>query len=171
MDWLNETVLWIFFWKVVNFVILAGIIVYLVRRFNVIDNVFGGYQRRIQQEIAAAAELKRESEQIQAEVDRAAKEAESRSAEILEKSKAQAEQEKAAIIETARGEAERMIEQARAVAAQQRDRQLEALQAGVVAQTLALAQEKVRDTITPKDHERLIEVFLGSLKNEGVRLS
>ncbi len=170
MEWLlNPDVLWTFTWKVVNFVVLAGIVVYLVRRFDVIDKVFGGYGRRIQGELESARKLQQEAEQIKAELERSTREAKAQAAEIVEKAKAQAQREKDAVVVTAQADAERLLAQARETASHEVARQTEALQLVVLGEALERARERLAKQVTKKDHEQLVNDFLDRLTEESLR--
>lgn len=171
MDWLNQDVLWTFFWKLVNFLVLAGLIVYLVRKYDVFEKVFGGYRNKIQAEIDSANRLHQEAAQIKAEVEKTARESKALANELLEKAKAQAEQEKADWLKAAAEEVERIREQARQKADYQRNQQLAKLQQEIIAQALDKARKTVQASITKRENDRLIREFLDDLTPESVRLS
>gem|GEM_PF-3749271 len=171
MDWLNQDVLWNLFWKLVNFIVLAELIVYLVRKYDVFEKVFGGYRHKIQAEIDTAERLQQEAVQIKSDIERATKEAKTLSLELLEKAKAQAEREKDDLLDAAAAEAERIRKQARQKADYEQDRQLTNLQRDVIEQALEKAREKALADITKKVNDRLVDEFLKDLTEESVRLS
>jgi len=171
VDWLNQDVLWTFFWKLVNFIVLAGLIVYLVRKYDVFEKVFGGYRNKIKAEIDAPHQLPQEAVQIKADIKKATREAEVLSTELLEKARVQAEREKAEVLEAAQAEVKRIHEQAQLTADYQRSLQLAELQQDVIEQALAKAREKAQADITKKENDRLVNDFLKGLTTESVKLS
>ncbi len=163
--------IWDFVWKVVNFLVLAGIAVWLVRKYDLFERVFGNYRREIRAELDAAARHREEAERIKAETETALQEADRRAEEMRAQAAERAEREKEALLELAREEAERIKAQARLTAQSERQRQLRALQNDVVEQTLARARELVTGAITKQDHGRLLDAFLDELDEESVRFS
>jgi len=164
-------VIWDFFWKVVHFLVLAGIAVWLVRKYDLFERVFGNYRRELKAELDAAARHHEEAERIKAETESALQEADRRAEEMLEQAKARAEREKEELVQVARQEAERIKEQARLTARSERERQVRALQNDVVERALARARELVTGAITKQDHGRLVDAFLEELDEGSVRLS
>ncbi len=171
MDFLNQDVLWDFFWRVVNAVILFGLVVYFVRKYDVINKVFGGYQEKIQREIDNAKNVEEDAARIKREIDQMSEQAEVRSQEIVEKAKEQAQREKEALIEDAKSSAERILTQARQTADYEQERQSKLLQNEIVERTLEKAREEVAAKITKKENDRLVNEFLDSLNEESVKLS
>lgn len=169
MDWLNPDVLWTFTWKVVNFVVLAAIVVFLVRKFDVFDKVFGGYRRRIQGELEAASRLQQEAEQIKAELEHSIQQAQAQSAQIVEKAKAQSQREKDALVAAAEKETDRLLAQARETASHEIDRQRETIERNVLEQALERARQRLAKQITKKDNEQLVNDFLDRLSEESLR--
>ena len=171
MHWFDPDIMLMFAYKIVNFLILAGILVWLIRKYDVIENVFGGYQRKIKDEIDSANRLQNEATRIKREIEQSATQAEQRSVELLEQAKAQAEREKQALIRGAEAEAERLLEQARRTASFEQNRQLLALQSDIVERALVRARALLQEQVKKKDHQRLMDEFLECLTEESLRAS
>lgn len=181
MEWFDNAIQWLlevinnpinqeFFWRVVNAVVLYSLIVYFVRKYDVINKVFGGYQQKIQREIDSAKQLEDEAAQIKRDIDKMAEEAVERSKEILEKARVQAQREKVAAIESAKASAERILDQARQTADYEHERQMKQIQTDIVERTLERAREEVAGKITKRENDRLVGEFLDSLNEESVKL-
>jgi len=171
MNWFEQGVLLNFLYKIINFVILAWIIVWLVRKYDVLEKVFGGYQRSIKQEIERARQMQTEAEQITREIKQASIDAERRAAETVERAKGQAKREKTVMINSAQAEAKRLLDQARQSAQSEQARQLATLQQELIERSVQHAEQLLMEQLTVQDHERLVEQFLEDLSEEYLRVS
>lgn len=159
-----------FAWKVFNFLVLAGLVVWLVRKYDLFERVFGNYRRQIKAELRAAERHLTEARRLKDQTRAALTEAKTRAAEILEQAQAQAEREKAELLAAARAEVERLLAQARLAAEAELEHQLEQLRRETVEAMLARARERTAETITRRDHQRLVTAFLDELTEESLKI-
>lgn len=164
--WLTTSLEGVFLLKLLNFLILAAIVVHLVRKYNVLDKVFGAYQRKIQGELEQAQRLRDEAAQIKRQTEQAVLDTERQSALLLQQAKAQAQREKDDLIEGAKTEAKRLLEQAHLGADFELRHQLQAVQRDVVERSVERARGILQKTLDQKDNQRFVDAFLRDLSEE-----
>ncbi|WP_165175131.1 ATP synthase F0 subunit B [Desulfovibrio sp. ZJ369] len=143
-----------FGWRVLNFVIFAGILWYFIG--GLAKRFFKGRRQLIRQSLDDLEERRaRAKEHLAAVEARIARLDEERQA-ILEESRTQAENLKQGIVAEARRQAEQIVEQAR-LAAENEGRSVLAEVRAVIADEIVDAAEKaLREKLKPADHEKLI---------------
>lgn len=168
--WLTTSLEGLFLLKLINFLILAAIVVHLVRKYNVLDKVFGAYQRKIRGELEQAQRLREEAAQIKRQTEQAVLDTERQSALLLQQAQTQAQQEKEDIIEGAKVEAKRLLEQAHLGADFELRHQLQAVQRDVVERSVERARGILQKTMDQKDNVRLVDAFLRDLSEENLEV-
>jgi len=171
MNWFDSGILLNFLYKIINFVILAWIIVWLVRKNDVLEKVFGGYQRGIKQEIERAEQMQSEAARIKDDIEQAANEAKRRAEDMVKNAKAQAEREKTSLLASAQAEAKRLSDAAQHNAQLEQARQLTALKQAVIERSVQHAEQLLLDELTAKDNRHLVERFLEELDEQHLRVS
>lgn len=166
--WLTTSLEGVFLLKLVNFLILAGIVVYMVRKYNVMDKVFGAYQRKVQGEIEQARRLRDEAEEIKRQTEQAVIDTERQSALLLQQAQGQAQREKEDIISVAKAEAQRLLDQAQLGADFELQRQLHGVQLDVMERSVERARGILHETLDQVDNQRLVDAFLGDLNEESL---
>lgn len=164
--WLTTSLEGVFLLKLANFLILAAIVVHLVRKYHVLDKVFGAYQRKIQSEIEQAQRLREEAAQIKRQTERAVLDTERQSALLLQQAQTQAQRERDDIIEGAKTEAKRLLEEAHLGADFELHRQLQVVQRDAVERSVERARGILKKTMDQKDNVRLVDAFLRDLSEE-----
>lgn len=148
-----------FIWRVVDFAVLAGVIVWALAK----QNVKGGLKARqdsIEAALREAAEARKSAElklkEYNSKLESANKEIDELSAAIRK----DAETEKARIIAEATAAAGKITEQARQMADQETLKARIALRQEAAQLAVELAEKKIRDNITKNDQERLVGDYL-----------
>jgi len=148
-----------FIWRSVNFVVFAGILIFLVTKFKAKDF----FAKRAQDIAQSLSDL----EAKKAEVSRALKEAEARLAEvaaerekIIQQFLAEGELEKAKILEKAEQVAGRIKEMAAMTIEQESKKAVRDLRQEVVDLATQMAEDLLKKKVTPTDQQGLVEEYL-----------
>jgi F-type H+-transporting ATPase subunit b len=147
-----------FIWRIVNFIVFAGILVYLVAKPA--KQFFAGRSSDI-------GETFEELEAKKAEAEAALMAAQERLAQVgaereklLEQFMAEGEAEKEKIIEKAEMVAARIKEMAALSIEQETKKAAQDLKKEVAEQATQMAEELIRKEITPTDQNKLVEEYL-----------
>lgn len=148
-----------FVWRVVDFAVLAGIIIWALAK----QNVKGGLKARqdaiettLREAAAARDAAERKLKEYTAKLESANKEIDELSATI----KQDAEAEKARILAEAAGMAAKIREQAQQTAAQEIQKARIALRQEAAHLAVELAEKKIRENITKSDQDVLVADYL-----------
>ena len=151
-----------FIWRVVDFAVLAGIIIWAVIK----QNVKGGLKARqdgIETLLREAATAREAAEQklkeYSAKLESANKEIDLLSAGI----KSEAEAEKVRLIAEANSMAEKIKEQARQLAEQEVLKARTILRQEAARLAVELAEQKIRQNITKNDQDKLVGDYLSKV--------
>jgi F-type H+-transporting ATPase subunit b len=150
-------------WRTVNFLVFAGLLIYiLVKKFPV-KNFFA----------ARAQEIAQSLEDLEAKKDAAAQavaEAEARLAEIAQEREkilqlyiAEGEAERAKILDKANLVAERIRHLASFTIEQETKKAAQQLKQEVVDMATRLSEDLIKEKITPADHQQLVEEYLNKV--------
>ncbi len=154
----NGRQLWDLVWRIINFLILVGFLVYLLK--TPFKNFLNQRQQSIMESLKKAGEAKEEAKrQFEAIEQKLAKASE----EIEEITKMLAEQgasEKKKILENAQHEAERIKQQARFMADQEVKKAQAILRKEAVELAANMAEALLKEKITERDHKRLIDEYI-----------
>lgn len=150
------------FWTVVNLLLLFGVLWYFGRKPLVAW--FAERRDRIQGEVEAAADLRREAEERHARWERKLGELETELEEIRGSVRARAETERERILADARSAAERIRADAEVSIDQELRRAREELRREAADLSVELAADLLRGQITDTDRDRLIEEFVSKIE-------
>lgn len=150
-------------WRTVNFLVFAGLLIYLLVKKFPVKNFFA----------ARAQEIAQSLEDLEAKKDAAAQavqEAEARLAEIAqERGKilqlyiAEGEAEKTKILDKANLVAERIRHLASLTIEQETKKAAQQLKQEVVDMATQLSEDLIKEKITPADHQQLVEEYLNKV--------
>ena len=148
--------------RLVNFVIAAGVLVWVFTRVFSLRDFFAGRRANIEADIADSQQrlegAKARLAEIQERVDRQPQEAE----EIAATGARQAEAEAKRIIESGHERSQRLAESARMAREQEEKRMAADVQREMVESALRTAEALVVDGMEEADHRRLVEEALSS---------
>lgn len=143
-----------FGWRVLNFVIFAGILWYFVG--GLAKKFFKGRRQMIRETLDDLKERRAKAKEHLAAVEaRIARLDEERKA-ILEESRAQAENLKQGIMEEARRQADQIVEQARLTAENEGRSVLAEVRAALADEIVDAAEKALRDKLGAAEHDKLI---------------
>lgn len=147
-----------FTWRIVNFVVFAGILIYLLRK------PAKAFFAKRSQEVAQTLE---DLEAQKAAAEAAVREAEARLAAVADEREkiiqlylSEGEREKAKILEKANMAAERIKEMAKVTIEQETKKAAQNLKQEVVDQATKLAMDLIQKKATPADQHGLVEEYL-----------
>ena len=138
-----------FGWRVLNFIIFAGILWYFVG--GLARKFFSGRRARISQDLQDLEARRAEAQKRLDEVEKRISNLESERKAILDESLAQAESVKQAVVEEAKRQAEQIVQQARRTAAM-----LAEVRAAIADEIVDAAEKVLAEKLTAAEHEKLI---------------
>jgi F-type H+-transporting ATPase subunit b len=149
-----------FIWRTVNFLVFAGLLIYLLTKKFPVKDFFAARSQEVAQSLedleakktAAQAALK----EAEARLEAVAKEREA----ILQQYLAEGENEKAKILDKANAVAERIKEMARVSIEQETKKAAQSLKEEVVDQATQLAMDLIKEKATSADQQGLVEEYL-----------
>lgn len=144
--------------RIVNFVIF----IFLIYKFGgaKIAAFFGGRRAQIKKDLEDLEIRKAEAEKRLKDVEAGIRNLEQEKAAILAEAKTQGEAIKVAIIEKAEKDAAAMKAQAATSAENEARAAFDRVRAEIADQVIAEATKIVREKLTEKDHERLVDEYL-----------
>ena len=147
-----------FIWRIVNFAVFAGILIYLVSKpakafFAKRSADIGTSLEELEAQKAAAEEALAAAEARLAQVG-------AEREKLMEQFLAEGEAEKAKIIEKAEMVATRIKEMAALSIVQETKKAAQELKQEVAEQAAQMAEELIKKQITPTDQEKLVEEYL-----------
>ncbi len=146
------------FARILNFAILAGALVFLLRK--PVKNFFGGRNKQIESEFS---EVRARKEKIRAEFDeisRKLKEIEGEREKIVAGYVREGEAEKRKIIESAQTMSRRIEEQAQITINMEIKKAREELQEEIAELATNMAEEIIRNNMKPDDQKRLANEYV-----------
>ncbi len=156
---------WIEFgWKSANFVILVGLLYWLLagklKEFFVDRGK--NIKKALEEAIAAKEEAEKKFKEYELRLDKANEEI----AKISEMIKSQGEAEKQKIIEDARRAAEKMKEDTQARMEQEFKKAGSSLRAEAALLSVQMAEELLKKNLSAKDHETMVRDYLDKVVNK-----
>ncbi len=147
-----------FAFRIVNFVIF----IFLIYKFagDKIASFFGGRREQIRKDLADLDARKVEAEKRLKDVEAGIRNLEQEKAAILAEAKTQGEAIKVAIIEKAEKDAANMRAQAKVSAENEARAAFDRVRSEIADQVIEQATKIVREKLTDKDHERLVDEYL-----------
>ena len=151
-----------FGWRVLNFIIFAGILWYFVG--GLARKFFSGRRARISQELQDLETRRADAQKDRHhrhqkrldEVEKRISNLESERKAILDESLTQAESVKQAIVEEAKRQAEQIVQQARRTAENEGRTMLAEVRAAIADEIVDAAEKVLAEKLTPAEHEKLI---------------
>ncbi len=150
--WMN------FVWRVVNFVIVVGILWWAAGKK--IKNFFSSRRYNIEAELKDLDTRRQDAEKKLREVEVNIANMEAERNRILDDYKAQGEALKAAIIEKANAQAAMIKQQAETSAQQEARYAVETLRHEMAARIVEAAEKILAEKLTKEEHEKLIDKYL-----------
>lgn len=147
-----------FLYRVFNFAIMAGILIYFVTK--PIKKGLRGRREDVAKTLAEAEEIRQHAEARFAEYDQKLAAADAEIAQISAAIRREGELEKEKILISAREAAVKIEKEAENAAAQEVARARSALQAEAVALAVDLAEQMLKKNFTSKDDSRLIDEYM-----------
>ncbi|WP_022853946.1 F0F1 ATP synthase subunit B [Thermodesulfatator atlanticus] len=145
-------------WWTVNFIALVIILVKFGR--EPIVNIFRSRRERIEGEYSELTEKRAEAERKYKEYEAKLATLEEEAKKIMEAFIEQGEKEKERIIQEALATAERIKQQAEFYVQQELEKAREELRKEVAELSVKMAEQIIKEKITPEDHKRLVKEFI-----------
>ena len=145
-------------YKVINFAVLAAALVYLLRK--PMSKYLSDRIKGIQDQLDELEAKKKAAEEELARYNQKFQQLEQESEKIIEQYIQQGEDAKSRIIQEAGAAAEKLQEQARRNIEHEFKKARESLKAEVLEQSLAKAEELLKNKISADDQERLVDEYL-----------
>jgi F-type H+-transporting ATPase subunit b len=150
-----------FAWRIFNFSIFAGILYWLLA--GKIKVFFSGRRQEIKKALEEAEQVKREAEQKFKEYEEKLSKATAEISGIVEMIKSQGVAERDRILADARIAAEKMKEDTKARMDQELNQARRELREEAVSLSVQMAEEILKKTITPVDHENMVKDYLSKV--------
>ncbi len=150
--------LWNYLWRVINFIIVVGIIWKLAG--SKIKDLLSGRQQEIKQNLDDLQVRQAEAERKLKEVETSIANLEQEKQAILAEAKSQGEALKVAIEEKALSDAEMIREQAKKTAANEALGAVESMRAEVAEMVVQAAEKIVQEKLSDADHDKLVDEYL-----------
>lgn len=154
-----------FLWRVINFVLLVGILYWLLAKL--VKDFFVKRKESIKQALEEAKKRKEEAEERYKEFSDKLALLEEKAEEIATELREEGEKEKERIISEAGETAKKIMEQAEVTASHEIKKAISGLREEAASLIVRLAEEAIKKEINKEDQERLIRDYidrLGSLE-------
>lgn len=145
-------------WQAVNLVLIIGVLFYFGR--GAIGDFFSSRRDGIRKELSESAELLRQAETRNAELQRKLVDLQDEVANIKTTAAHRAEEEAARILSEAQSTANRIRTDAQAAIAQELRRAQSTLRDEAADLALQMAAQKLKDNVGDADRDRLIDEFI-----------
>jgi len=151
--------------RLVNFAIIAGVVVYFMRK--PVRDFFMNRSLEIAKAIQESKEARERSTAALAEMERKVKDLEAETSRLLEDARSRAEKDKQALIDEGR----KMVSDIDAQVKQGVDLEVQkaktALQAEASMLAVDLSEKSIREKIGPQDHERIVKEYITKVGGRG----
>ncbi len=147
-----------FFWRILNFVIMAGILIYFVTK--PVKNALKGRSETIASDLEEAQKAREEAESKFAEYDEKLNKAEAEIEQIAADLKKEGEIERDKIIAAAREQAEKIKKEAEKSAAFEVARARAELQQEAARLAVELAEELLKKNVNDKDQSNMVDEYM-----------
>lgn len=153
-----------FIWKSINFVVLAGLIYWMLA--SKIKDFFGGRRSDIKESLENAAQQKAEAEAKYKEYSEKIEKASAEIDGIFEMIKAQGVAEKQKIIEEAEKVAKKIKEDSQMRTGQELKKASDQLRAEAVMLSVQMAEEIIKKNIAAQDHDTIVREYMEKVVNK-----
>ena len=147
--------------RVINFVLFAGILVWLLRKK--IKNYYADRKEKIANELRNMEAAKVEAERSLAEVEKRIARLEADGQEILDEYRRQGESIQASIIARAEETARQITEQAQFTVENEAKMAAENLRFAVADMVVEATEQVLKSQLGPEEHEKLIDKYLNKV--------
>ena len=150
-----------FKFRVINFILFAGILVWLLRKK--IKEYYAGRKEKIANELRDMEAAKIEAEKSLAEVEKRIASLEIEAQEILDEYRRQGESIQATIIARAEETARQITEQAQFTVENEAKMAAENLRFAVADMVVEATEQVLKSQLGPEEHEKLIDKYLNKV--------
>ena len=152
-------------WQTIAFVLLIVLLSRFVKK--PLASFLSGRQEEVQNAIKQSARKKEEAEALLSEWQRKVDSLNQEVKELHQRIRAEGEAEQKKIVSRAKEEGERIRQQAGVIAEQELIKARAALKREMVDLSVELAERLLKEAIKPQDQERLIEEYIGKVRELG----
>lgn len=152
-----------YFWPVINFLVLIGLIVFLLKKID-IKGYFRKRTELIEQTLREAREAKEFAEKALAEVEERLRVKDEEIEEIISSARQSGEREKARLIQEGDRLKINILEQAKTNIDYEVKSAKEAIKAEAAVIAMELAEKKLREKMTKQEQLRLLEESLANIE-------
>ncbi|MBW2617492.1 MAG: ATP synthase F0 subunit B [Deltaproteobacteria bacterium] len=153
---------WKFIWRILNFLILAAVIFKVARK--PLKSFLAGKKGEAQETLEQLEEAKTKAEAELAEIKTKLAEADQEIERLLAHLSGMAVKHQRQILDDAQARAESITTGARAAAEGELKRARESLTLEVGGDIIALASQKLRQRLTPEDHQRILSEVVARME-------
>jgi len=151
-------------WKIVNFLILAGALVFIAKKMNLIDKMFVSRRRKVGDDIDEAEKARKQAKTLGADIESEKKLNEERKAEIMKGAAEQAEINSKAIAAAGEAEAKTLVDNAAKSESQLREEMHSRVSADAMQKVAAITADVLRKGSFESSKQALNERFIEQIK-------
>ncbi len=151
--------------RLVNFAIIAGVVVYFTRK--PIRDFFKNRSLEIAKAIQESKEARERAVAALAEMEHKVKDLEAEMNRLIEDARARGEKDKQAIIEEGKKMVSDIDAQVKQGVEVEVQKAVTSLQAEAASLAVDLAEKNIREKIGPKDHERIVKEYITKVGGRG----
>ena len=151
-------------WKIVNFLILAGALVFIAKKMNLIDKMFVSRRRKVGDDIDEAEKARKQAESLGADIESEKQLNEERKAEIMKGAAEQAEINSKAIAAAGEAEAKTLVDNAAKSESQLREEMHSRVSADAMQKVAAITADVLRKGSFESSKQALNERFIEQIK-------
>ena len=161
----SASVLKAYMWPVINFLILVGVMAYVLKKMD-IKGFFKKRTELIEQSLREAREAKELAQKALSEVEERLKVKDSEIADIIAGAKLSGENEKARLMEEGDKLKTRILEQARTNIDYEVKRAKESIKQEAVEIAMELAEKKLKEKLSKEEQLKLLEESLAKIEGK-----
>lgn len=161
----SASVLKAYLWPVINFLILVGVMIYVLKKMD-IKGFFKKRTELIEQSLREAREAKELAQKALSEVEERLKVKDSEIADIIAGAKLSGENEKARLMEEGDKLKTRILEQARTNIDYEVKRAKESIKQEAVEIAMELAEKKLKEKLSKEEQLKLLEESLAKIEGK-----
>ncbi len=151
--------------RLVNFAIIAGIVVYFTRK--PIRDFFKNRSLEIAKAMQESKEARERAVAALAEMERKVKDLEAETNRLIEDARARGEKDKQALVEEGKKMVSEIGDQVKQGVELEVQKARTALQAEASMLAVDLAEKSIREKIGPQDHERIVKEYIAKVGGKG----
>lgn len=151
-------------WKIVNFAILAGILIYFAKK--PLTNYLSARTAAIKKSLDDAREAKELAQEALKEVQERLRLKDQELAEILANARNSGEAERDALVKEAERMSQKILQHARSNIDFELKKAKDAIREEAVELAMGLAERRLREKLTPEEQKKLLEESITSLEKQ-----